>query len=257
MGVRVIPHVPPLWREGLMGLEAANLARSGVFRGHGLPRGAGSAVLLVPGFMAGDGSLGVMTHWLRGLGYVTKSAGLRANVSCSETVCAGLEERLECLAEKTGERVAIVGQSRGGVIAKALAHRRPDLVSGIVTLGSPLRSQLAIHPLVLAHVGVVATLGSLSVPGLFTHRCLRGECCSSFREALEGEFPPEVRYVSVFSKRDGVVDWRACLDRAADEHVEINSSHCGMAVNAGAFRAVAGALGSFRESEATVWRAAA
>jgi hypothetical protein len=54
--------------------------------------------------------------------------------------------------------------------------------------------------------------------------------------------------VSVYSRRDGVVDWRACLDPAA-QHVEIAASHCGMAVNTGAYRAVAGALAAFREQE--------
>ena len=245
MGHRLIPHIPPLWREGLVGIEAAGLARSGVFTDLSLPRGGGRAALLVPGFMAGDGSLAVMTRWLRSLGYVTKRTGIRRNVDCSDRLCEALEARLECLAEKTGDRVAIVGQSRGGVIAKVLAHQRPDLVSGIVTLGSPLRSQLAIHPLVLAQVGLVGTLGTARLPGFFSLSCLRGECCSRFREALEGEFPSEVRYVSVYSRRDGVVNWRSCLDRAADSHVEINSSHCGMAVNAEAFRAVAHALGSF------------
>src|SRR5687767_9087540 len=196
MDVRLhLPHVPPLWREGLMGLEAASLLRSPVWRGTGLSRGEGRPVLLIPGFLAGDNSLGLMTHWLRGLGYRTKSAGIRANIDCSASVTDALEARLECIYDKTGQRAAIIGQSRGGIIARALAVRRPDLVSGIVTMGSPTKSMLQVHPVVLGGVGVVGLLGSLNVRQAFTLKCLRGDCCLTFRDELRTPPPEEVGFV--------------------------------------------------------------
>ncbi|MEA2427444.1 MAG: triacylglycerol lipase, partial [Thermoleophilaceae bacterium] len=132
-----IPLLPPIWREGRLGLEAAALLRSKVFRGEDVEDAGGQPVLLIPGFMAGDDSLGLMTRWLRKTGHHTRKAGMRSNVDCSEATYERLAERLDCLAETTGRRVAIVGQSRGGNFAKVLAVRHPDLVSGIVTLGSP------------------------------------------------------------------------------------------------------------------------
>src|SRR5215218_6370658 len=169
-----VPHFPPLWRESRFGLELADLRRSPVYRGHGVPQGEGRAVMLIPGFLAGDGSLATMTHWLRQNGYHTRRAGIRANVGCSEEACARLEARLEGFAEATGQKVSIIGQSRGGIFARALAVRRPDLVDGIVTLGSPTVSQLRVHPLVLAQVGIVSALGTARVPGMFSWQCLRG-----------------------------------------------------------------------------------
>ena len=241
-----LPPVPPLWREGRIGLEYAALRRSDVFRGAGVPAGEGRGVLLIPGFMAGDGSLATLTGWLRAAGWHTKRAGIRANISCSEVACGRLEERVERLAENTGGRVTIIGQSRGGVFAKALAARRPDLVAGVIALGSPIRSQLAVHPLVLAQVGMVATLGgSRALPGLLSWRCLRGACCERFRAALAGPFPAEVGYVSLYSRSDGIVDWRSCLDPDADTLLEVHGSHCGMSLNAEVYHAIARALGSF------------
>jgi triacylglycerol lipase len=217
-----------------------------VLRGAGVPAGAGRGVLLIPGFMAGDGSLATLTRWLRAADWHTKRAGIRANVACSEAACRRLEERVERLAEGTGGRITLIGQSRGGVFAKALAARRPDLVAGIVTLGAPIRGQLAVHPLVLAQVGVVATLGrSGALPGLMSWSCLRGECCAAFRAALEGPFPDEVGYVGLYSRTDGIVDWRSCLDPDADALVEVHGSHCGMSLNPEAYRAMANALASF------------
>jgi len=248
--------VPPLWRETRYGLEWAALRRSAVLQGAGVPEGDGRGVLLIPGFMAGDGSLATMTRWLRAAGWHTKRAGIRANVDCSEVACARLEERLERLAESTGDRVVVIGQSRGGVFAKALAARRPELVSGIVGLGSPIVSMLAVHPVVLAQVGLVAALGGGRMPGMLSWRCLRGDCCGPFREALQRPFPTEVGYISLYSTSDGVVDWHSCLDPAAD-CVEIHSSHCGMSVNAGAYRAIAHALRRFTVADATGWARAA
>ncbi len=250
------PAVPPLWRESRMAFEWAALRRSDVLRGAGVPYGDGRGVLLIPGFLAGDGSLGTMTQWLRSAGYRTKRAGIRANVACSELACTRLEERLERLATSTGRRVVIVGQSRGGVFAKALGARRPELVAGVVTLGSPVVSQLAVHPLVLAQVGMLATLGSGPLPGLLSWSCLRGDCCTPFRTALAGPFPPTVGYVALYSRSDGIVDWRSCMDPAADACVEVRASHCGMGLNAGVYRAVARALGGFIADDEDVLQAA-
>jgi pimeloyl-ACP methyl ester carboxylesterase len=251
-----LPAVPPLWRESRIGLEWAALRRSDVFRGVGVPPGDGRGVLLIPGFLAGDGTLGTMTQWLRAAGYRTKRAGIRSNVACSEVACTRIEERLECLAARTGGRVVIVGQSRGGVFAKALGARRPDLVSGVVTLGAPVLSQLAVHPVVLAPVGVLAALGSGPVPGLISWKCLRGECCARFREALAGPLPPEVGYVALYSRSDGIVDWRYCMDPAADACVEVRASHCGMSLNAGVYRAIARSFAGFIDDE-RAWAEAA
>lgn len=251
MEVRLpLPHVPPLWREGLLGIEAANLLRSPVWRGTGLSRGEDRPVLLIPGFLAGDNSLGLMTHWLRGLGYRTRSAGIRANIDCSASVTDALEKRLEEMHARSGQPVAIIGQSRGGIIARSLAVRRPDLVSGIITLGSPTKSMLQVHPVVLGGIGIVGLLGSLNVRQAFTMKCLRGECCLKFRDELRTPPAEEVGFVSIYSKHDGIVDWRACVDPFAHENVEVRSSHCGMSVNADVYRHVAEALAGFAHVEA-------
>jgi pimeloyl-ACP methyl ester carboxylesterase len=256
LGQLRIPALPPLWRESGAAREAAALLQSSVWRGAGVAPGAGRPVLLIPGFMAGDGSLATLTRWLRANGYHTRRAGIRANVACSEDACSRLEARLEGFAEAAGQRVTIIGQSRGGVFARALAVRRPELVSGIVTLGSPTVSQLRVHPLVLAHVGLVAALGSGHVPGCFSWRCLRGACCSDFRGDLAGPFPPEVGYVALYSRSDGIVDWHACLDPAA-EQVEVRASHVGMGLNASVYAEISHALAAYAAAEATGWAQAA
>jgi triacylglycerol lipase len=250
-----IPHLdvtalkpPPLWRESRIGLEAAALLRDPIWRGEAIRDAAGQPVLLMPGFMAGDDSLGLMTRWLRKTGHHTRKAGMRANVDCSHASYERLLERLECMVDTHGERVAIVGQSRGGNFAKVLAVRHPDLVSGIVTLGSPQLDPFDIHPFVRAQVFAVGTLGTLGVPGFFKHSCKSGKCCEDFWEDLQKPLRDDVGYLSVYSKSDGVVNWRSCLDPYA-EQLEIEASHIGMAVAPRAWRAVASALADFRAGD--------
>ena len=241
---------PPLWREARVGLEAAALIRDPILRGEGLRDGRGRPALLIPGFMAGDGSLAPMGNWLRRTGYRPSRAGMRANVGCAGAGHERLEQRLERLVAEQGQRAVVIGQSRGGSMAKVLAVRRPDLVCGLVTLGSPHVDPLAVHPLVRLHVEAVSRLGSLGAPGLFKRACLDGECCASFWADLSAPLAADVGFVAVYSRSDGIVDWRACLDPVADEQVEIGASHCGMAVSPAAWRAVAKSLERFGRSEA-------
>jgi triacylglycerol lipase len=235
---------PPLWREARIGLEAAALVRDPIFRGDGLADGRGRPVLLIPGFLAGDGSLSMMAGWLKRAGYRPSRAGIVSNVNCSGVLLPRLEERLERLVQLQGRRAAVVGQSRGGTMAKVLAKRRPDLVAGVVGLGAPQMDPLAVHPLVRLQVEAVSRLGSLGAPGLFKRSCLDGDCCSNFWDDLAGPLQPGIPLVSVYSKSDGVVDWHSCLDPAA-EQVEVRASHCGMAVNPGVYREIASALAAF------------
>jgi pimeloyl-ACP methyl ester carboxylesterase len=242
-----LPYFPPIWLEGRAGVEVAALLRSPIWRGAGVVAGEGRPVLLIPGFLAGDGSLATMAHWLRANGYRTHRAGIRVNVDCSAVSCARLEERLETFAYETGQRVTIIGQSRGGTFARALAARRPELVAGVVALGAPTVSQLRIHPVVLAHVGLVGALGSARVPGMLRWSCLRGACCAQFRADLRADV--EVPYTALYSRSDGIVDWRSCLDPAA-ELVEVRASHVGMGLNAEVYGEIAHALRRFAEPEA-------
>jgi triacylglycerol lipase len=241
---------PPLVREARMGLEAAGLLRDPIFRGDGVVDGRGRPVLLIPGFMAGDGSLAIMAGWLKRSRYRPSKTGMLANVDCSGAALGRLERRLDCLVTEQGRRSVVIGHSRGGSLAKVLARRRPDLVAGIVTLGSPQADPLAVHPLVRLQVEAVSRLGSLGAPGLFKRSCMYDECCASFWEDLAGPLADGVGFVSVYSRSDGIVDWRACLDPHADEQVEIESSHCGMALNAAAWRAIADALAAFQAADA-------
>jgi triacylglycerol lipase len=200
----------PIWRESRMGLELAALLRNPVLRGHGVADGRGQPVLLLPGLLAGDDSLRIMGRWLKGTGHHPARAGIRMNVNCSGVALERLEDRLEAIVEARGMRAAVIGHSRGGSFAKVLAHRRPDLVSGVITLGCPHIDTFAVHPLVRAQIETLAALGKLGLPGLFSRACLEGDCCEHFWEAARSPLRRGVGYVSVYSRIVPRPPRRAC-----------------------------------------------
>ncbi len=234
--------VAPLLGELRYGTELMRLMAEREFLRPSRKRGA-PAVLLVPGFMAGDGSLGVLARWLRRRGSRTSGSGILLNSDCAEQTIEGVQSRLRRLAERDGGRVVLVGQSRGGALARVVAARNPDLVSTVVMLGSPVVAPLDVGPAVLGAVRMVAKLGDLGVPGMLSTQCRDGDCCEAFRDDLRAELPEGVRAVSVYSRSDGIVSWQACLDPSA-EHVEVHASHGGMSVHPEVYRVLAGILDS-------------
>ncbi|HUR06137.1 MAG TPA: alpha/beta hydrolase [Nonomuraea sp.] len=179
---------------------------------------------------------------MRTRGYRTHRSRIGINVGCSEKQCGRLEMRLERIAADTGQRVAIIGHSRGGILTKALAAARPDLVAGIITLGSPTHASKARDRPDAELAARIVASGHL--PNLLSWKCLSGTCPTRFRRALVGSFPPSVSFVSIYSRRDAIVSWRACRDPAA-RHVEVDATHLGLAHNSAVYLDVTSALHTF------------
>lgn len=203
-------------------------------------------VVLVPGFMAGDSSLLLMARHLRKLGYRTYRSTMHANVGCTQEASYALERRIEAIAIKRERKVTIVGHSLGGLLARGIAARRPDLVDGIVTMGSPLLAPGAIHPVLAFDLSVVIALRRAGLGTMMGDDCTSGDCARLSWEQSRGELDPSVAFTSVFSRRDGVIDWRGCLDPEA-RTVEVGTSHLGMAVDPVVFDVVTETLQADRE----------
>jgi pimeloyl-ACP methyl ester carboxylesterase len=187
----------------------------------------GLPVLVVGGLSSSPRVLGPMLDWLQRIGARTLLAPTQYGVACGERSAGAVTDALTRHVDATGEPAVIVAHSRGGQFARPVAIRRPELVRGLITLGSPLTRLLGAHPLVLLEVLGLGVVGSLGIPGLMRFSCLWGECCRPLRDHLMGPFPADVPFVSVFSRKDEVVPWQASLDPAA-RYREVSTTHGGL-----------------------------
>jgi pimeloyl-ACP methyl ester carboxylesterase len=192
------------------------------------PKGDGHPVLTLPGFLASDLSMTPMRRYLRELGYDAYAWKMGRNIGGVSRMRSALRDRLAEIHASTGRKVSVVGWSLGGVYARDLALQAPDQVRCVVTLGSPFAND------------VTATNATR------LYEALSGEVVgadSELRKAIAGDLP--VPATSIYSRTDGIVNWRTCLLRPSDiaENIEVHlASHAGLGVNAAALWAVADRL---------------
>jgi pimeloyl-ACP methyl ester carboxylesterase len=192
------------------------------------PRGDGHPVLTLPGFLASDLSMAPMRRYLRELGYNAHAWKMGRNTGGVTRMRAALRDRLAEIHAATGRKVSVVGWSLGGIYARDLALHAPDMVRYVVTLGSPFS-------------GDVRATNATRL-----YEAMSGEAVeedSELRRAIAGDLP--VPTTSIYSRTDGIVNWRTCLLRTSNtaENIEVHlASHVGLGVNAAALWAVADRL---------------
>jgi pimeloyl-ACP methyl ester carboxylesterase len=200
------------------------------------PRGDGHPVLALPGFLASDLSMAPMRQYLKQLGYDAYAWKMGRNLGGVASRRNALKKLLTDIHAATGRKVSIVGWSLGGIYARDLALQVPDMVRSVITLGTPFAND------------VRATNATQ------LYEALSGETVednSELTSAIAGDLPVPV--TSIYSRTDGIVNWRTSLLRPSDtaENIEVHlASHIGLGVNAAALWAMADRLaqaeGEFR-----------
>jgi pimeloyl-ACP methyl ester carboxylesterase len=222
-------------------LELARLLVDPVLLGTDVPRGNGRPVILMPGFLAGDQTLIVVAAWLRRIGYRPHVCGFVANVDCADRAAERVERRVNALHRAHGCRVALVGHSRGGHYARAVAARAPDRVSHAISLGADLRAMLSISVPTTAAVSL-ARRGLIATCRARADMCMSPDCACPFAVDYRRPFPSDlVQLTSIYSKGDGVVRWQESIVPEAD-CVQVTGSHVGLVFNRKAYRAIAEGL---------------
>jgi triacylglycerol lipase len=210
--------------------ELARLLVDPVFHGGGVERGDGAPVILVPGFMAGDVTLALLRDWLRRMGYDAHGCGMVANVDCSDRSADRLHERVVTLHASTGRKVTVIGHSRGGHFAKALARRDPERMAAAISLGAGLDTPFDISIPTQTAVRAVRAVHAQTSDRIARNGCFTDTCRCRFVTDYTGPTPDAVPFTSIYSKGDGVVRWRACIVPYA-RCVEVGGSHVGLAFN--------------------------
>jgi pimeloyl-ACP methyl ester carboxylesterase len=231
-------HDLPLWREAFAGYDWMLLRTSAVYYGFGTPRGDSSAVVTVPGFLGTDTYLVELRGWLGRIGYRPYHSQIGRNADCPNLIVRRLLATVERAGDDTGQRVHLIGHSLGGIIARSAASIAPERIASVTSLGSPFRG-IRSHPIVLHTRDVVRRFifgrpSSQYLPA----ECYTGHCSCEFLDGLT-RFPSEVAELAIYSRRDGVVDWRMCVTGDPRKDREVLGTHVGMAFNPFVYRLVA------------------
>jgi hypothetical protein len=123
------------------------------------------------------------------------------------------------------------------VIARSAAAQRPDRVASVITLGSPFRG-IRSHPLVLA-AGERVRERIRRQGGNLQPDCYTGYCGCAAVTAVQRGFPETVIQSAVYTKTDGVVDWRVCITDNPATNFEVSGTHVGLVFNASVYELVA------------------
>jgi pimeloyl-ACP methyl ester carboxylesterase len=239
---RFLPHEeipsrrPILW-EPFSLLEFAALRLSPVYYGLGVPAGDGRAVVVIPGLLGMDLILFELYGWLARVGYRAYFSQMGLAADCPNVLARNLAATINRAYAETGQRVHLIGYSLGGIFARSAAVRMPDRIASVTTLGSPFRG-LVVHPLVLTLANLVRRRIRRQYPKP-PQGCATSRCSCAFARSLRRKWPRSVAQTAIYTREDGIVDWRYCRTGDPKVDVEVCGTHLGLIVNSATYLRIA------------------
>jgi pimeloyl-ACP methyl ester carboxylesterase len=176
------------------------------------PKGDGRPVMVLPGIIDSDSGNFALIALLKRLGYRTSGWELGHNFG-AKTIGAGAErlvERIEALHAETGEKVTLVGISLGGIMARVMGARRPDLVREVITISSP-------------YAGPATSTNVCWLFEMLTGEKITDASVQAFQQEAAGVLP--MPSTAIWSRSDGVVNGLICHNENC-RSIEVESSHC-------------------------------
>jgi pimeloyl-ACP methyl ester carboxylesterase len=176
------------------------------------PRGQRHGVIVLPGLGADDRSTVAIRRFLASLGYDVHGWNRGRNIRRAAADLPAIIQQVARLRSATALPVSLVGWSRGGIMAREVARQIPADVRMVITLGSPFAAPTA------------SNVGTL-------WRLLTGEKAAPRPEWMRALARPiPVPATSIYTRSDGVVAWKACLEPEGmqSENVEVRTTHLGL-----------------------------
>jgi len=238
-----------VWTEALFGAEILILHASPTYYGFGVPRGDGSAVVIIPGFLGTDLYLTELHSWLRRIGYNPYFSGIGLNAECPNLLIQRrLNQTIDKAIAETGRKIHLIGHSLGGVIARSVAGQRPQDVASVITMASPIRGTVANRAVLQAAEAVRLRILKEHGRGVLPE-CYTGRCTCNFLDSLRRDVSDSITETAIYTRYDGIVDWRYCMTMKPEADVEVPGTHIGMTFNPAAYAVIAERLAAAQSPE--------
>lgn len=170
-------------------------------------------VMLLPGFGTHPVRMKRLRLPLETQGHRVSDWGLGFNFGPSEQRFDRLCERVTTMARKEGEPVVLVGWSLGGLFAREIAHRHPEAVAMVVTMGSPFSGDRRANNAWRAY------------------QLIAGHSVDHPPVGRDFADKPPVPTIALWSPRDGIVSPRSACGRKGerDRAISLRCTHLGFA----------------------------
>lgn len=190
--------------------------------------GRGRVVFLLPGFGTTTAAMWGLARVMRHQGFDVRDWGLGRNRGNVPVMLEAFSNKLREHVAQTEEPAILVGWSLGGYLARETARDLPELVTQIVTMGTP----------------VVGGPRYTTVSALYQKLGYKVDHIEQETKA-RFEVPLQTPVTAIYSPNDGVVAWQACIDQWSPkvQHIEVNCTHLGMGFNSTVIGHVIEALG--------------
>ncbi len=225
--------------------EIAALRRDPIYRAEGVPRGDGRLVVIIPGLFGSDFYLRPLRRWISRIGFRASTSGLWVNAGCPDRLTSEIETWIDRQQPQHDRRLVLIGHSRGGILARALAARLGSRVSHLVTLGSPVGVASAYAQpggVQLAHrtMSMVAR-ASNTARGILDPQCRFPDCGCAFIDNIRQAPCAETAVLSIYSREDQIVPPEASIVTGG-RNVEVSGTHSGLVYNPAVYRELARSL---------------
>jgi triacylglycerol lipase len=229
-------------REMLTMVDFGALMADPCFYGYGIPRGDGKLVVVLPGLLGNDIYLQPLRYWLRSVGYSPVCSTLEFNAGCLQRLREQVHGEIVRRMDKKRRPIALVGHSRGGVMAWALANQLQEQVSHVVMLGSPIaafRASVASGQAgaPAGPVGRMLMQMSEQLRELLDPACKYPNCGCPLLDDVMGPLNPRTLVLSIHG-RDDLVVGQAAQTANDGENLYVGAGHVGLVYNPDVYRAL-------------------
>ena len=228
--------------ESLTVMDLGALLMDPVFYGMRVARGDGKPVVLLPGLFGSDLYLLPLRSWLGCIGYMPMRSTIEFNAGCIQRLREEVQHEIARRLDDDTRPIALIGHSRGGVLAWALAGHLQERVSHLVMLGSPVASFMVSvesgrPTMPVGQVSRMLIHASTLARRMLDPDCDYPTCGCPFMTDVMRPLSPHTKVLSIYGRDDLIVPEEAQITDG--QTLEVKTSHVGLVYSPEVYRALA------------------